>query len=176
MAAFRAIRLVRSAISRMVPMNPVIRWVSAPRVATWSALAATKPLSPTRRVIASPITTRFRLATAAAVPLASAAWAPCSAMARLEAESAVVDWSPPATNCSRSAEPRRIPCEVSLRAEAETRSESATRASAVTCSPIWATVLSSGRRSSAMWMAVAIWFERVPSASRSLAPYACRLG
>ncbi len=88
-------------------------------------------------------------------------------MARLVVDSAVVDWSPPATNCSRSAEPRRIPWEVSLSAEAETRSDSATRASAVTCSPIWATVLMSGRRSSAMWMAVATWAAIVDRAARS---------
>ena len=55
-AALSAIRLVRSAISRIVPMKPLIRLVIAPRPATWSALAETKPLSPTSRSIASPMT------------------------------------------------------------------------------------------------------------------------
>ena len=102
-AALSAIRLVRSAISRMVPMNPLIRVVSAPSSATCSALAETNPLSPTSRSIASPITTRFRLATSAAVPLASAACAPWAAIARVAADSASVERSPPATKRSSSA-------------------------------------------------------------------------
>ncbi len=131
-------------------MNPLIRVVSAPSSATCSTLPDTKPLSPISRSIAWPITTRFRLATAAAVPLASAACAPCAAMARVAVESASVERSPPATKRSRSAVPCRMPRETSASADAEPRSDSVTRASAVTCSPICPTVLSSGRRSSAM--------------------------
>ena len=63
-----------------------------------------------------------------------------------------------------------MPCDASAMARADARSESVTRASAVTCWLICSTVPSSGRRSSAMWMAVAIWLPSVLSAVRSLVP------
>ena len=45
-AALSAMRLVRSAISRIVPMKPLIRLVSAPSVATCSTLADDEALEP----------------------------------------------------------------------------------------------------------------------------------
>ena len=59
-----------AAISRIVPMKPLIRLVSVPSCPTCSTLPATKPFKPMSRSIAWPMTTRFRLATSAAVPLA----------------------------------------------------------------------------------------------------------
>ena len=151
-------------------MKPLMRVVIAPSCATWSALAETNPLSPTSRLIASPITARFRAATSAAVPLASAARAPWSAIAREAAPSESVACRPSATKLSSSPAPWRMPCEASASASADARSDSVTRASAVTWVPICSTVPSNGRRSSAMWMAVAIWLPSVLRAVRSLAP------
>jgi hypothetical protein len=72
MAAFKAIRLVRSAISRMVPRNPVMRRVTAPSAATWAELSLTNCLSSTSRPTAPAMTARLSSATTQARRLASA--------------------------------------------------------------------------------------------------------
>ncbi len=117
------------------------------------------------------MTTRFRLATSAAVPLAAAACAPCAAIARDASESEPVARIPPAANVSSSAVPFRMPSDTSASAIAVSREAIRSPGQGRDLLPDLARrCCSSGRRSSAMWMAVAIWLASVPSAARSFAP------
>ena len=103
------------------------------------------------------MTARLRPATSAAVPLASAACAPWSAMARDAAAERVGGTEPVGDEALELGHALPHALRRLGQRGAEPRSDSVTRASAVTCCPICSTVLSSGRRSSAMWIAVAIW-------------------
>ena len=149
-------------------MNPLMRLVIAPRAATWSTLAETNALRPTNRSMASPMTARFRPATSTAAPLASAARAPWSAITREAAPSESVARRPSATKLSSSPTSRRMPWEASAR-ERRRRIGHPRRGGDLL--PVCSTVPSSGRRSSAMWIAVAIWVPSVLSAVRSFEPY-----
>ena len=122
-------------------MNPVIRRVSAPSAATCSALVGHEPLElhqPGDRLADhDPVLlgdlgrraarlrrrgslVRHRLRVAARAPVAR---------------------SPPATNARARPRPARMPWDASASARPEARSDSVTRASAVTCWPICSTVL-----------------------------------
>ena len=138
-AALSAIRLVRSAISRMVPMKPLIRVVSAPSSATCSTLPDDESLEPDqpldRLADDHPVAARHRRPRCRS-PAPPGPPAPPSRGTRSRARRS--------SGARRRRTARGRPSPAACRATpppartAEPRSDSVTRASAVTCSPICA--------------------------------------